>query len=106
MEYIDFTYVSKLDNLYLSGRWCGVPPRNRHQKKHHVFERDWSTCSKYDKHSQFNNQHKRGTIYDHFVKTTISTLIMEKRFQLAPNIMRRVANNLDLDLLTISCFTS
>ena len=35
--------------------------------KWHVLKRDWTTCSKYDNHFRFNNQHVWRGLYDHLM---------------------------------------
>ena len=48
--------------------------------KRHVFERDWTKCSKYAKHSKFNNQHDLEDMYDHLMSTRNFTLIINNLF--------------------------
>jgi hypothetical protein len=70
------TYLIR--HLYLSGIWLNVAPRT--DTIRHLFKRDWSTCSKYDIHSRFNNQHNGEDLYDHLMSTRIFTLMMNKIF--------------------------
>ena len=46
----------------------------------HLFKRDWTASSEYDKHSRLNNHHTWGDLYDHLMSTSIFTLIMSKIF--------------------------
>ena len=48
--------------------------------KRHVFNGDWTTCSKYDNHSRRNSQHKLGDLYGKLMRTRIFALIMNKIF--------------------------
>ena len=42
--------------IYLSGVWFGVDLR-MDTKKHHVFKRDWTTCTTFINHSRLNMQY-------------------------------------------------
>ena len=50
--------------------------KNGYQKD--VIKRYCVMCSKYDKHSRFNNHHNWRDLYDHLMSTRILTLIMNK----------------------------
>ena len=51
--------------------WLGVDIR-------HMCKRDWTTCSKYAKHSRFDNQTNRGKCCDHLMSIRIFTLIWKQ----------------------------
>ena len=57
---------------------CGS--QNWHPKRHHMFEGDWTKCSKYVEHSKLNSQHDWEDLYDQLLSTGIFTLIMNKIF--------------------------
>ena len=57
-------------------------------RKNNMFERDWTTCSKYDNRFKFSSEHNwgEGRIYDHLKGCTrrIFTLIMDEMFLWTP----------------------
>ena len=69
--------------------WLGVVPWTNTKKKD-VFQRGWTTCSQYNIHSRFDNQHNwERDLYDHLMSAKIFTLILNQIFIYAPNIMRK-----------------
>ena len=54
---------------------CGF--KNGHQK-YVCSKRDCTMSSRFVNHSRFNNEHNRGGMYGHFIKTRILTLNMDK----------------------------
>ena len=49
-------------------------------KGRHMFERDWTMCSKYDNRSNFSRQRNRRDLYDHLMSTRIFTMTMKNTF--------------------------
>ena len=55
-----------------------------------MFKRDWTRSSKYDEHSEHNDEH---TWNDQLQSTRIFTLIMNKTFIRAIETMRKVSTS-------------
>ena len=47
--------------------------------KIHMYNKDWTACSKHATHSKFNSEHDWGDMYDHLITTRAFTLIMKKK---------------------------
>lgn len=68
----------------------GHPPKSIY----HVFKRNWTTCLKSDvEHCRLNRQHHNGVPcpIDHLMSTRILTLMINKIFIRAPEIMKNMA---------------
>ena len=60
--------------------WCVVRCGSMNGYQKDVFERDWTTCSKYDNHSRLNSQCNWGNLYDHLMGMRIFTFIVNMIF--------------------------
>ena len=72
-------------HLYWSAMWLHVSP-GMHAKKH-VFKKNWTMHSKYENRSNLHSWHNlEGLVYDHWMRTRICSLIMNKIFMWAPKL--------------------
>ena len=72
-------------HMYHEWYICGLLWFQEWIPKRLVFRSDWTTCSKND------SQHNQENLHGHLTSTKIFTLIMNKIFIRAPNIMKKVA---------------
>jgi hypothetical protein len=73
--------------------WLDVDLKKQTSKLH-MFQRDWTTCSKYANHPGFNSLYDLGgrglAISSHSMNTRIFTLIMNRTFIWAPKTIKRM----------------
>ena len=65
-------------------------------------KKNWIVCSKYDNHYRLNNEHtwRWGTYMTNLITMEIFTLLMNKMFIWALEVIRKRYYNLYLDMLT------
>ena len=80
-------------------------------KRHHVFKRDWTTCSQYFNLYKINSQHNFGgggcALYDHLMSTSFFSLIMNKLIiHVSPGYREESGYSLNFELQTLSDYSS
>lgn len=90
-------------HLHLTRAWLGAAPRMNTPK--HVFQRNWTPCSKYGNHSRLKSQLDsdggKGDLYDHLMSMNTFILII-KWYSHELHKSQGKWLNLYLELLTIS----